>query len=105
MTERILSEREKELAIKQQSCSAITCQKSHVYFIKETTSNNFKIGFSGCVQQRLKSLQVGNSRPLEIVTMFHGARLEEQFLHNRYRKNKIIGEWYSFPPGSCFLLS
>jgi hypothetical protein len=94
-----------EMKLKSQCCDSISCVRSHVYIIKQGRANLFKIGFSQTsVQARLKTLQTGNPKELTIVGMFHGAQPEEQELHRIYKERRQKGEWFAFPPGTCFLL-
>ena len=94
-----------EMKLKSQCCDSISCVRSHVYIIKQGRANLFKIGFSQTsVQTRLKTLQTGNPKQLTIVAMFHGAQPEEQELHRIYKERRQKGEWFAFPPGTCFLL-
>ena len=73
-----------------------------VYFMKEidkiVEDNNviIKIGKSGNVQKRLKSLKTGNSSELTTLEEFNcsNCKILEDTLHNIFNNNCIGGEWF-----------
>lgn len=96
----------REMCIKEGACDSVVCEKSHVYIIRQGTTNMYKIGFSKTsVQSRLRQLQTGNHLKLTLARVFHGGQDTEMFLHERYRKFRQCGEWFKFQAGDCFLLT
>lgn len=76
----------------------------YTYFIIESADNDnesdrVKIGFSKNPGQRIKNLQTGNSRKLELMGWI---KCEGQFferkLHKKYGENHIHGEWFYLEP-------
>jgi predicted GIY-YIG superfamily endonuclease len=70
--------------------------KKYVYLISDSNTYNYKIGISNNPERRVKTLQTGNDNKLKIV---HKIICEyysdvEKALHNRYKFNKINGEWF-----------
>lgn len=67
-----------------------------VYVIRHGESNVFKIG-KGNPSKRLASMQVGNPALLRIyssVSLGSASTSIEKYLHKRYEKYKIGGEWF-----------
>jgi len=66
------------------------------------TKEKQKIGFSGDVEKRLKSLQTGNPETLsvhhKIEVPEERARLVEDKIHKEYAYLRIKGEWFSMEP-------
>lgn len=74
-----------------------------VYLIGEDeTINRFKIGVTKCndINKRLKKLQTGNSNELFIKHVYETDRpfKLETMLHNYYKHNNILNEWYELSP-------
>ena len=70
-----------------------------VYFIKEKDSSEFiKIGFTDrTVDDRVKELQTGNPRELELEALIEEGDLQtENRIHNRFSDLRKIGEWFHF---------
>ena len=68
-----------------------------VYFIQEGDSGPIKIGVAKNVKTRMNTLQVGNPRTLHLLGTLPAKVGTERVLHNRFRHNRIGGEW--FVPG------
>ena len=72
------------------------------YFIVETGGDEefrIKIGFSKAPHNRIKALQTGNSRTLEVMGWIESDdKSLEQKLHKKYKKQRIHGEWFSIEP-------
>ena len=71
----------------------------YVYLIGETNNNGrYKIGSTRAkdVNHRLKQLQTGNSNPLFLKAYYETSRpfKLETMLHNKYKNNNVIGEWF-----------
>ena len=75
------------------------CQHpSVVYFLHEPELDRIKIGRSENRKKRLSDLATGNSQELKLLATFPGARPEERELHDRFRKDRIRGEWFRSTP-------
>jgi hypothetical protein len=69
-----------------------------IYFIKEHRSDDrIKIGRTGCLKQRLSSLQTGNSDKLYIVAYIKSedTRALEDLFHNHFNEYRLNGEWFN----------
>ena len=70
-----------------------------VYLIGEINSDNkYKIGSTRAksINKRLKQLQTGNSNELFIKSFYETDKpfKLETMLHNRFKDNNVIGEWF-----------
>jgi hypothetical protein len=67
-----------------------------VYYIQEELSKNIKIGYTYNLNERLNTLQVANSSKLTIIHTINckNPYSHEQYLHKKYEKYHIRGEWY-----------
>lgn len=57
----------------------------------------YKIGVSNNYERRIKEIQTGNEEKLKfwfVTEKFGGAYALETFLHRRYKKSKLEGEWF-----------
>lgn len=63
-----------------------------VYLI--TDGRYTKVGVSRNPYERLKSLQIGASRKLELVAKFPGGRRVEAKIHNSLKPKRVHGEWF-----------
>lgn len=70
-------------------------RQSRVYLITDG-EHNYKIGVTIDLQGRLRQLQTGNHRKLKIVASFEGTEADERRYHEKFRFNKVSGEWFSF---------
>lgn len=70
---------------------------SYIYLIRNIDDNTYKIGVTkNDPKKRLKQLQTGNSSQLSLINFFqtqYPYRLETM-LHNYFKLNNCIGEWY-----------
>jgi hypothetical protein len=76
----------------------------YVYLVNAVGTDIYKIGFSKNPKNRIKSLQTGSSKKLEIIHSFESdiASQVEGVLHRRYSTlkkdtyegHKLIGEWF-----------
>lgn len=75
---------------------------NYTYFIVENEDNEesrIKIGFSKDPQNRIKALQTGNSRKLEIMGWIESDdKSLEKKLHKKYEKHRHHGEWFFIEP-------
>jgi hypothetical protein len=65
-----------------------------VYFIKEERSGLIKIGYSENPQKRLKALQTGQAKDLEIIMTVKGGAELESVLHKAFDFFRVRGEWF-----------
>ena len=65
-----------------------------VYFIQEGSDGPIKIGYTSNLKKRLESMQVGNSKELNVLGTYSGGRKEESYLHSLFAIAQIRGEWY-----------
>lgn len=66
-----------------------------VYFVRDTVTGLIKIGHTGKLAQRLRSLrsQAGN-HPIDLLASVTGGWGIEQELHNLFRADLDHGEWF-----------
>lgn len=72
----------------------------NLYIIRTRGTDLYKIGVSKNPEGRLDNLQTGNGEELELVFKFktnYDFKLETN-LHNSYKTNRTIGEWFQFTP-------
>jgi hypothetical protein len=68
-----------------------------LYAIQSTLGGPIKIGWTQTedgIAGRLKSLQVGNPRPLAVIWKQAGSRRREYELHREHRARRLAGEWF-----------
>lgn len=67
-----------------------------IYFITSPSIQWYpvKIGHAKYPEGRLGDLQVGCPWPLEIVALLPGGRVVEQILHLKFRRQRMLGEWF-----------
>lgn len=74
-----------------------TKPKAIVYLI--TDGDNFKIGMTKCLKDRLSTLQTSSAKDLEVLDTYKPTNISatklEDLLHNHYSGFKIRGEWFS----------
>jgi hypothetical protein len=71
-----------------------TISKSVVYFITPIHSRRVKIGVTTNVEKRLKALQTGHHAKLAVLLIIPGDSIAERSLHNRFKKDHELGEWF-----------
>ncbi len=69
----------------------------HVYLIKNSEENTYKIGVGKNPRRRLAQLQTGNSSELLLIDAYSTefAYKIEKVFHKRYSHFKKEGEWFS----------
>jgi predicted GIY-YIG superfamily endonuclease len=69
---------------------------SYIYLIKTKNEGKYKIGVTKDIQQRLKTLQTGSSDELILIDKYYSdyAFQIERALHNFYKPNNILNEWF-----------
>jgi hypothetical protein len=65
-----------------------------IYFIGNKEKGFVKIGVAKSVKNRFYSIQADNPYDLEILLELHGNYKVEKYLHNKFKENRIRGEWY-----------
>lgn len=48
------------------------------------------------LQNRIESLQTGNHTQLRLLRVVAGTSFSEAWLHRRYKKRRLKGEWFEF---------
>jgi hypothetical protein len=65
-----------------------------IYVIEESINGPIKIGTAVNLEKRLKSLQCGNPRQLNIIMTFEGGPVLENKIQKDLSKYKIRDEWF-----------
>lgn len=67
----------------------------YVYIIK--AGQNFKIGKTNNLEKRIKTIQTGNSNKIKLIRSYaiQDADLLERYLHVKFNRFKVRGEWFS----------
>ena len=70
--------------------------KQKLYILNQDESEYYKIGLTNNINNRLRSLQSGNPKKLNIVFIetFYLSQFLEKAVFKIYEKNYIFGEWY-----------
>jgi len=66
-----------------------------VYVVRRPGMDEAKIGVAKHLARRLRSLQAGHGRALEVVLSFGGGEREEAELHWYFRRDRLLGEWFT----------
>ena len=69
----------------------INLAKGRVYFVRDGRA--VKIGWALDGKERVKLLQTGNPRKLNLLGTIKGSVLLERALHRHFKRNRIRGEW------------
>jgi hypothetical protein len=69
-----------------------------VYMIRCGENGPVKIGHSADPQHRLAQLQTSHHERLSIIRTFEGGTSVEIWLHRKFSRLRINGEWFSFTP-------
>ena len=64
-----------------------------IYFIK--CNDYVKIGYSQRISKRLYTLRCANPYPLDVLLCIKGSMRMESYLHDKFRKYRIKGEWFT----------
>ncbi len=54
-----------------------------------------KVGIAGNPRERLRSLQTSHPKPLTLFALEYGGREREAELHQRWRRQRLNGEWFT----------
>jgi predicted small secreted protein len=71
----------------------------HIYLIKESENNYYKVGVSGNINQRIKQLQTGSAGTIELIEKYPSkySHKIEKALHRKYQQYNVKGEWFNLP--------
>lgn len=73
------------------------------YFIVENSGNDHfrvKVGYSKSPEKRIKALQTGNSRKLELMGWIASSdKSIEKKIHRQFHRCRVQGEWFLIEPG------
>jgi hypothetical protein len=75
---------------------------TNVYLISDGLS--IKIGMSIDPPTRMRALQTGSSRPLELLFFWPGGEKEETRWHERFHAKRGEGEWFSLTPADVEII-
>jgi hypothetical protein len=67
-----------------------------IYFIE--TQGHVKIGYSNDPQRRFNNLTVGCPTKCTLIAVIEGDMADEKDIHERFKANRIRGEWFEFTP-------
>lgn len=67
--------------------------RTYIYFVREE-DGPIKIGHTGNPRMRLNAMQVGNPRPLYMLSYVDAPKEIERRLHDFFLPFRITGEWY-----------
>jgi hypothetical protein len=67
---------------------------SQVYFAGNDRGH-VKIGYSVDLQRRLSDIRVGDPS-VNLIRIIDGGQRTEEWLHKRFHKYRLLGEWFSF---------
>lgn len=69
-------------------------KQSVVYFVREATAGNIKIGVTTNFRQRMADLRQQNTAELEPIGFVNGDAATEGQLHQIFNSSRISGEWF-----------
>lgn len=73
-------------------------KSGYVYFVREQ-DGPVKIGWTAKDPElRLRSMQTGNPRRLELLGTVRGTLATEAILHDRFSRYHLVGEWFDPAP-------
>ena len=73
----------------------IGVRRSYIYFVRDTTTGNIKIGRSCNPEDRLKALQTCSASGYELLSVLRETtKLTERGLHKRFAAQQVQGEWF-----------
>lgn len=68
-----------------------------IYFVQDE-AGQIKIGKTRNVFRRVRDMQVASGRPLTVLGVYPGVEADERKIHERFRKSRVHGEWFSPAP-------
>ena len=66
-----------------------------IYFIKNISNGQIKIGFAVKPNKRLADLQTGSTDKLILIKAIDGGPADEAALHEKFAVHRLNGEWFS----------
>ena len=75
----------------------------YVYFIRHGSLDEFKIGMTTNIEQRLKTLQTGSPRKLKLFEFIEtsDARAGETYVHDLLKDRRLVGENFALSPAEA----
>lgn len=67
-----------------------------VYIIRSGEKGPVKIGRGANAEARRRALQTAHPRPLVMLREIEGGRLVERWMHDRFSRLRLYGEWFRF---------
>lgn len=64
-----------------------------VYFV-QAGEGHIKIGWTGDIEARLSTLQIGTSEDLYLLALILGGQAAERRLHQKFAQYRVRGEWF-----------
>jgi hypothetical protein len=74
-----------------------TCARSTVYFVQDD-NGRVKIGYAADPAARVGALQSANGGRLAVIRFIDGGPATERWLHRRFARRRLRGEWFAFDP-------
>lgn len=72
--------------------------KKHVVYFVQADCGPIKIGTTGNIEWRLKTLEGQSPVPVKLLATTSGQRLDEYAYHARFAAHRLHGEWFSPHP-------
>lgn len=66
----------------------------HIYFVQAETIGHIKIGWTGNLPDRLKSLRTSSPVPLRLLGAIWAEMEIERVLHGAFKEDRVCGEWF-----------
>lgn len=77
------------------AAALIRVQHRVIYFIKNISNGQIKIGFADRPNKRLADLQTGSTEKLVLIKAIEGDRAMEAELHKQFALHRLQGEWFT----------
>ncbi len=74
-----------------------------IYFIQPVGGGPIKIGTTTNLLRRFNTIQSNSPVPLKLVHYMDGGRVEESMLHEKFKDERLWGEWFSSLPVLAYL--
>jgi len=92
--EREYRESHKKILADTRWCDRTFVNTSNYLYVIEEEGGNFKVGISNNPERRLRLLQCGNPRKLELISVFDNEPGLEKLIHITLDHRKLNGEWF-----------
>jgi hypothetical protein len=76
-----------------------------IYFVGEGDDGPIKIGITTRLGHRVTGLQTSHPRPLTLLASCPGNRVAEAQLHERFKGDRLLGEWFRRSPEIVALIA